>query len=160
MNKSIKFIAFFIVLAAGAFSVAAQELNQSKKLSQDETAIREIVKKMEAGWNAKDASREIPLYIEDVDYINSYGAFIKGREEIAEGHRRIYSTIYKDTTLTLTIEKIRFLRPDVAVVHVFNRLKKIDKTSQGLMTLVIAKEGSEWKIAAQQITSIQESERR
>ncbi|HSK72174.1 MAG TPA: SgcJ/EcaC family oxidoreductase [Pyrinomonadaceae bacterium] len=160
MNKLIKFIAFLIVLAAGASFASAQESKQSTKPAREESAIRELVKKMEAGWNAKDVSREAQLYFEDVDYINSYGTFLKGRNEIAEGHRYIYSTIYKDTTLTLTIEKIRFLRPDAAIVHVFNSLKKIDKTSKGRMTLVVAKEGSEWKIAAQQITSIQESERR
>lgn len=154
MKRSFKLIAFLIVLTAGA--VAAQKLRQSKKFDQDKAAIREVVGRMEAGWNLKDADHEKPIYLEDVDYVNSYGTFIKGRDAIAEGHRRIFSTVYKNTTLTLTIEKIRLLDSDAAVVHALAAKKQEDKISKGWLMMVLVKKGKEWKITAQQITSIQE----
>lgn len=152
MKKSMKIFALLFIITIFAFSAAAQNTKRAK----DEAAIREIVKQMEAAWNAKDADSETPIYVEDVDYVNSHGTFLKGSAEIAEGHRQIFSTIYKDTTLKLKIEKIRFLDSEAGIVHVLTALKKLDKTTKGWLMIVVVKKDKKWKIAAQQITSIPE----
>jgi uncharacterized protein (TIGR02246 family) len=84
---------------------------------------------------------------------------IKGRADNAQGHQQIFNTIYKDSSLTATVKQIRFLRPDVAVVHVeSNMIFKTgseQKKSHALWSLVMTKEKDKWEIAAFQNTSIQ-----
>jgi uncharacterized protein (TIGR02246 family) len=40
-----------------------------------------------------------------------------GRRAIAESHQRLFDTRLKGTRLTARIESVRFLGPDVALVH-------------------------------------------
>ena len=84
----------------------------------DEAAIRENVRQMEAGWNAKSGAQFAKPFAEDADYVVINGSYIKGREVIAEGHQRIFDTFYKESVLSLSVKQVRMLRPDVAVVHV------------------------------------------
>ena len=82
--------------------------------------------------------------------------YIKGRTLIAASHQRIFETIFKDTTATLRIKQIRFLRPDVAVVHVNAHREGPTKelTQDALLTLVMTKEKQLWTIAAFQNTAV------
>jgi len=60
------------------------------------------------------------------------------------------------TKINLTVKQIRFLRPDVAVVHVNGhrdgRTKEL--TGDAILTLVMTKEQQGWTIAAFQNTSV------
>ena len=84
---------------------------------------------------------------------------IKGRAAINAGHQQIFDTVYKNSTLSYTVEQIRFLRPDVAVVHVQAALKVTQEnstqTGNARITLVMLKNDSKWEIVAFQNTSIQ-----
>ena len=122
----------------------------------DEAALRENVKFMEDGWNTKSGALFAKPFAADADYIVINGTYIKGRETIASGHQRIFDTIYKDTNIKLTVKQIRFLRPDVAVVHVNAHRDGPTKelTTNAILTLVMTKEESGWTIAAFQNTGI------
>jgi uncharacterized protein (TIGR02246 family) len=71
---------------------------------------------------------------------------------IARGHDEIFATMFKGTTLTATVEGIRFLRPDVATASVALALRQKDgmpwgpfpRTSAGL---VAVRDGASWSIA-------------
>lgn len=124
----------------------------------DDAAIRENVRQLEAGWNAKDGALLAKPFAADADYVVINGSYVKGREAIAEGHQRIFDTVYKESTLSLSVKQVRMLRPDVAVVYV----KGTNKTPRGaqthtaeaFMTLVMTKESGAWKIAAFQNTAV------
>ena len=124
--------------------------------SADETAMRESVKQMETGWNSKSGALFAKPFAEDADYVVINGSYIKGRAAIEAGHQRIFDTIYKDTTLTLTVKQIRFLRPDVAVVHVSGQRvgPTKDVVNDAMITIVMTKEKQGWVIAAFQNTSV------
>jgi len=95
-------------------------------------------------------------FAEDADYVVINGNQIKGHAEIEQQHQRIFDTIFKDTTLTLNVKQIRFLRPDVAVVHVSGRRDAATKelTQDAVMTMIMVKEKQGWKIAAFQNTAV------
>lgn len=122
----------------------------------DEAAMRAAVKQLEHGWNTKSGATFAKPFAEDADYVVINGIYIKGRAIIESQHQRIFDTIYKDTTLSLAVQQIRFLRPDVAVVHVKgHRSSSNEQFNQGaIITLVMTKENQGWTIAAFQNTAI------
>jgi uncharacterized protein (TIGR02246 family) len=122
----------------------------------DEAAMRESVRQMETGWNTRSGALFAKPFAEDADYVVINGMYIKGRPAIETGHQRIFDTIYKDTRLTLTVKQIRFLRPDVAVVHVSAHRDgpTSELTGDAILTLVMTRERQGWTIAAFQNTAI------
>lgn len=124
--------------------------------SADETAIRDAVKQLETGWNTKSGALFAKPFAEDADYVVINGSYIKGRAVIESAHQQIFDTIYKDTTITLAVKQIRFLRPDVAVVHVNgHRIGPTkDLEHDAMLTLVMTKDKSGWTIAAFQNTAV------
>jgi uncharacterized protein (TIGR02246 family) len=124
----------------------------------DEAAIRENVRQLEAGWNAKSGAQFARPFAADADYVVINGTYVKGREAIAQGHQRIFDTFFKESTLSLSVKQVRMLRPDVAVVHV-TATNKIPRgaethTVDAFITLVMTKESGTWKIAAFQNTGV------
>lgn len=122
----------------------------------DEAAMRESVKQLETGWNTKSGALFAKPFAEDADYVVINGMYIKGRTIIETQHQRIFDTIYKDTTLSLTVKQIRFLRPDVAVVHVSGQRvgPGKDHNQEAIITLVMTKQNDAWLIAAFQNTAV------
>jgi uncharacterized protein (TIGR02246 family) len=127
--------------------------------SQDEAAVRAIVRSVQDAWNAHDGKAFAAAFAADADYVVVNGTYVKGREEIERGHAQIFSTIYKDSRNAATVRGVRFLRPDVALAHVEWNLefKSGGETmkAQAVNTLVLTKDGGRWSIAAFQNTPVQ-----
>lgn len=125
--------------------------------SADEAAIRENVKQLEKGWNKKDGALFAKPFAEDADYVIINGQHIKGRKVIDRAHQHIFDTIFKETTVNYQIEQIRFLRPDVAVVHVSGSRTGPTPALKhnAFFTLVMTKEDHGWTIAAFQNTLVE-----
>ena len=136
--------------------LSGQAMHSQDSHAADEAAMRESVKQMETGWNTKSGALFAKPFAEDADYVVINGMYIKGRAAIESGHQRIFDTIYKDTNLTLTVKQIRFLRADVAVVHVDgHRTGPTKEVAQdAILTLMMTKEKQGWVIAAFQNTAI------
>ena len=124
----------------------------------DEAAMRENVRQMEAGWNAKSGAQFANPFAADADYVVINGMYIKGREAIAQGHQGIFDTFFKESTLSLSVKQVRMLRPDVAVVHVTgtNKYKRDAETHavEAILTLLMTKESGGRSIAAFQNTEV------
>lgn len=126
---------------------------------KDEAAIRENVRQLEAGWNAKSGAQFAKPFAADADYVVINGTYVKGREAIAQGHQHIFDTFLKESTLSLSVKQVRRLRPDVAVVHVaaINKIPRgaETRTVEAMITLVMTKEAGAWQIAAFQNTGVE-----
>jgi uncharacterized protein (TIGR02246 family) len=123
----------------------------------DEAAIRENVRRMETGWNTKSGARFAEPFAEDADYVVINGVHLHGRAAIAESHQHIFDTIYKETSISLSVKQLRFLRPDVAVVHAGGlRAGKGWPAGGpgGILTLIMVRDAGTWKIAALQNTQV------
>lgn len=124
----------------------------------DEKAIRANVEQLVAGWNLKSGAEFAKPFAEASDYVVINGMHVKGRAANAAAHQQIFDTVYKNQDLAAEIEQIRFLRPDVAVVHVLaERFPKAEKKPliRARLTLVMVKNGGKWEIEAFQNTQIQ-----
>jgi len=131
-------------------------LYAQNNLTADETAIRDNVQQLETGWNKKSGAVFAKPFAEDADYVVINGMYFKGRTQIETAHQQIFDTIFKETTLTLKVRQTRFLRPDVAVVHVNGHRDGPTKelVQDALLTLVMTKEKEVWTIAAFQNTAV------
>ena len=94
---------------------------------------------------------------EDVSFTNIFGTVRFGREEFIKRHIEIGQTFFKGTTGKSSITKLRFVRPDVAVVDVAGELSGFQKVYPGLpvgkdgilrnkLLLVLVKENGVWWI--------------
>ena len=149
-----KTLVFMTLLMLGFSGQTVQPAQDGR--AADEAAIRESVKQMETGWNTKSGALFAKPFAEDADYVVINGMYIKGRAVIESQHQRIFDTIYKDTNLTLTVKQIRFLRPDVAVVHVEGHRTSTTQAlvQDAMLTLMMTKEKQGWVIAAFQNTAV------
>jgi uncharacterized protein (TIGR02246 family) len=149
----------FASMTACALFAAAIVSAATNPGAEDEAAIRESVREMESGWNKKSGASFARHFADDADYVVINGMQIKGREAIAKSHQQIFETIFRESTLSLSVKQLRFLRPDVALVHISGRLqaRQGDETREAdaTITLVMTKEKGEWKIAAFQNTGVE-----
>ena len=155
MLKNLMILIFVLVAAV---SVANAQKTDGK--AADETAIRAGVEQMVKGWNAKSGAEFAKPFAEDADYVVINGMQIKGRPTIAQGHQGIFDSFYKNTTLSLSTDSVRFLRADVAVVHVSGATTTPQESGQPRktdvkITLVMTKEKGKWEIAAFQNTRVE-----
>ena len=158
MSQRIKLLAV-AVIAFVSLGVLASNAQTPQNSSTDEAAIRQIVQQVQDGWNAHDGKAFAAPFAPDADYVVVNGMNLKGREIIEKGHTAIFTTIYKDSRNVGTVKSIRFLRPDVAVVHIEWNLEfragGETRKGQAMNTMVMTKEGGKWSIAAFQNTPIQ-----
>jgi len=151
------FAAILITICAVSFGFA--QAKTSKTGNQDETAIRQIIKSVEEGWNAHDAKAFAAPFASDADYVIVNGMYIKGRDAIEKGHVGIFTTVYKDSRNAATVKSVRFLRPDVAVVHVEWNLEYSPsgetRKARAMNTMIMTKDSGKWSIAAFHNTPVQ-----
>jgi len=91
-----------------------------------ETAIRGLIETFVAAWNAADAKKLASTFAAYADFTAISGRHMRGRDLVERGHSEILATIYRGTKLAATVESIRLLRPDVAVLDVRFVLRKED----------------------------------
>lgn len=159
MKKLIATLTISALIAASAAAARASAKSESGSRAEDEAAIRSLVTRIQEGWNTRDGKAFAAPFAEDADYVVINGMYIKGRTAIAKGHQGIFDTIYKNSHNTGTVQGVRFLRDDVAVVHVSWHLKwtnnGVAHEGKARNTLVVTKEKGQWSIVAFHNTSIE-----
>ena len=129
-------------------------------MTSEERALHGMVYHLEAAWNAADSAAFAEPFAEDAEFIHILGGYYSGRAAIAAGHRMIFGTIYKGSTVRYSVEKIKFLRPDVAMVFLRQFLQLYEngqpRELESRPTIVAEQTDGQWRIAAVQNTRISE----
>ncbi len=89
---------------------------QGQARSEDEEAIKKFYLENIERFNRHEAPRAAD-FTSDADFVNVYGMWRKGSAEIAGRQGERAKTVLKDAKITLLDLRIRFVRPDVAIVH-------------------------------------------
>src|SRR5512134_2594520 len=89
------------LLASPSMSVADQQT--------DEAAIRVLQDRQAEAWNRHDAKAYADLFAEDGDVVNVVGWWWKGRSEIESKLTTAFAFVFRDSALTITDVKVRFL---------------------------------------------------
>src|SRR5271170_8088477 len=125
----------------------------------DEAAVRNVPQAFAAAWATHDGHQLAKLMSEDVDFVNIGGDWLHGRADFELYHTRLLSDRFKESTLTPLDTAIRFLRPDLAVLHWSWRIqgdRNEDLTPRkprfGIFTMLVEKRGGEWLVVVAQNT--------
>ena len=119
----------------------------------DEVAIRELFGLLLDDWGRGDGEAYGSRFTEDAEYVAFDGTRTRGRQEIAASHQQLFDKFLKGTRLTGRVLSMKFVRPDVALIHATGGTVMRDKTKpsperDSIQTLVAVREGAEWRFAA------------
>jgi len=144
------FLTILVVLASG-LKLKAQEVDTVK----ENAAIKALVKNYEEAWNRHDPKGLASNYTADATWVNWFGAYYKGREDIELHYRQVHNTYFKATHYyTRAIEDIRYMHPDLAIAHVRTGLDGDERYPGQFFEfrrlIVLTKRDGTWKILAGQ----------
>jgi uncharacterized protein (TIGR02246 family) len=129
-----------VVIAATLLIVAVVGI-RARTTSADETgAIGQVLARFYQGWNDHDADAMVSAYAEDIDHINVFGEWQKGRSTLREELARLHKGPLGNSQKTYKMEKIRLLAPNVAVVQVSSHSINGDNIG----TYVLEKQKDRW----------------
>jgi uncharacterized protein (TIGR02246 family) len=126
----------------------------------DEAAIRALIARQIDCWNVADPDGYAKAYTEDGDCVSFLGAHYRGRAAIAassEVPRRasLLRRLIGTAQLAFQITHLRFLTPDVAVVHAVGGLASGSRParSQRTNTSIAVRTDDGWFLAVSQNTT-------
>jgi uncharacterized protein (TIGR02246 family) len=134
-------------------SKRAMKEEQKSDIKKIETALDDYV----SYWNNNDMHSWGTLFTDDVDYINRKGGWWKNNKDNIAGHMHIHNILMEmrqPKTFSLEIQKIEFLKPDVAVVQALSEWPGFkpynpgepNKNLKGIITCVFVKTERNWLI--------------
>ena len=108
----------------------------------------------QAAWNAHDMTALGALFDEDATFVNRFGHYVQGVDEIVALHAPIHKTIYSDSTLENELIDVAHIADGAVVIHFWSRLAagaahpagphKVDT----LILAVLTRQGEIWRIRA------------
>jgi uncharacterized protein (TIGR02246 family) len=123
-----------------------------------ESAVIELMGRMAQAWEQGDGGAYGALFSDDAQYVTAPGERLRGRKAIVQSHQHVFDTFFKGTRLGRDYP-LRFWPLDSEIVLVeasgsvlFPGERETSVPPNGLMTLVIKKEASGWRIVSFQNT--------
>jgi uncharacterized protein (TIGR02246 family) len=108
----------------------------------------------QSAWNAHDMSALGSLFDEGATFVNRFGHYVRGVDEIVALHAPIHKTIYSDSTLENELIDVVHIADGAVVIHFWSRLvagaahpagpHKVDT----LILAVLTKRDEMWRIRA------------
>jgi uncharacterized protein (TIGR02246 family) len=125
----------------------------------DQSEIQTLLDEMIDAWKRGDASAYGARFLPDGTFTNVNGEFYVGREQFDLRHADVFRGIFRGTVLAMTVNKLRFVRPDVAVADIDAQVSGSRLRPQGVavspdgvlrsrLLMVMLKEDGVWRIAA------------
>ncbi len=156
----------WIAVALAAASVVGAHGVAAAETTADESAIRELLAEQTAAWNRGDAKAWTAGFAADADFVNILGMHFAGRQAIEDRHAQLFATIFQGSQLEVSVEKVRFLGPDAAVVETLHRLRGFARLPPGIqptdaagelrtrLKYVLERRPAGWAIVSAQNTAI------
>jgi uncharacterized protein (TIGR02246 family) len=129
------------------------------KSADNEARIRHIIADQVAAWNVGDAKAFSASFATDGGFTNIRGTVFYGHQAFEDRHREIFQTFFKGSKLAMSPTKIRFVRPDVAIVDLTTELSELQGVPPGIkpaadgkihtrLQEVFVKDKGEWLITS------------
>jgi uncharacterized protein (TIGR02246 family) len=81
-----------------------------------------IAEEFQKAWNSHEMAALASLFCEDATFVNRFGHYVRGVQEIISLHAPIHETIYSDSIMENEIIETIALGDNAAVVHCWSRL--------------------------------------
>jgi uncharacterized protein (TIGR02246 family) len=82
----------------------------------------DVAEYFQNAWNSHDMAALAALFCEDATFVNRFGHYVRGVQEIISLHAPIHETIYSDSTMENELIATIALGDGAAVVHCWSRL--------------------------------------
>ena len=149
-------------LTLGAVLLASLAWAQGRGTSEDESAIKALVEVDQRRVLGQGLGNLAEVFAADIDWTNAWGRRLHGREELSrfwEQARHDQNYLAGKITPESVKTDVRFVRPDVAVVHTYvERTGQIDSTTGKVIPtrkvhsqIVVSKEDGKWLIQSELI---------
>ena len=135
------------------------EFQAQASQSSDEALVRSLYAQLMQGWNAGSGAVFAAPFAEDGDLVAFDGTHFKGRQAIIDFQQPLFDRWLKGTRLVGEVQSVRFLNPDIAVMHaiggtVMRGKAKPDPARDSIQTLVAVRNAGTWQLAAFQNTRL------
>ena len=119
---------------------------------QDEREIRALVDRMFDSWGRGDADAYHADFTDDADYV-SFDGSRRGKADSIASHANLFPTVLYGSRLTGQVESVRFVTPDVAVVHLLGSIvegwrQQPRKRRLSRQTMVVVRRDGRWQVTA------------
>jgi len=157
MNQ--KSISFLLGLT---FFTLLHSYGQQTDTAAGNIAIRKLILNYEQAWNNHNPKALAANYAVDATWVNWFGAYYKGRQDIEDHYRTTHNSYFKNTQYyTRAVEDITYLKPDVAIAHVRTGLTNDARfpkdTFEFRRMIVLTKEDGMWLIKAGQNAKLEKA---
>lgn len=148
--KQVKFIMLGL-----CWLICCKAFSQQIDTAKENSAIKQLIKNYEDAWNRHDPRGLAENYTIDATWVNWFGAYYKGRDDIQSHYQQVHTTYFKNTHYyTRAVEDITYLHADVAISHVRTGLDGDERypgqTFEFRRMIVLVKCDGAWKILAGQ----------
>ena len=118
----------------------------------DEREIRALVDHMFDGWGRGDAAAYHADVTDDADYV-SFDGSRRNKADSIRSHENLFRTVLYGSRLTGQVESVRFLTPDVAVVHLTGSVvegwrQRMRQRRLSRQTMVVVRRDGRWQVTA------------
>lgn len=125
----------------------------------DESAVRELYQQALDGWNRGSAKAFGAPFTEDAQFVAFDGTHFKNREAMVAFHQPLFDKWLKGTRLVGQVQSVRFLAPDVALMHavgdtIMRGQSKASPARHSIQTMVAVQADGVWKLTAFQNTRV------
>jgi uncharacterized protein (TIGR02246 family) len=126
----------------------------------DTLALRALLDKMSDAWERGDGDAFLSVFSDDADYVVFDGTHLHGKDDIAAAHAPLWNNVLKGSRLISTGVTIRFLTPDIALLHSRGGVqkwyqRKPSKRALSMQTMVAMRRDGNWELTAFQNTRYQ-----
>lgn len=133
--------------------MCASALVEPDLSSEDERAIRDIVRGLERAWNGGDGEHFAAAFAEHAQSVLADGTVHDGRVSIAGALHEVLTQVYPRSYAGYTIEYVRLVHPRIALVRVRTHIRYLREGSLRSLheryTLVLrtpTEDGGVWQI--------------
>jgi|GEM_PF-872782 len=122
--------------------------------TDDLVALRKRVEAYKKVWNTHDASALAAFFTEDADMIMYNVPAMQGRQAIQDWWAAYFARNEKERKITIAIETIRVITPEVALINVATTTAGLNNVGQELLnrfargTWIVVRKDDEWLISA------------
>lgn len=135
-----KYLYFYLSLT---FTLCAGIVFGQPGNSKEDSAVREVITRFYDGWNTHDADKMVSAYDDSIDHINAFAEWRTGKQTMKEELIKFHAGPGMDSYKTITFEKIKFIKPDVAMAIV----RQISRVGN-LGMYILSKESGKWLVVS------------
>jgi len=113
-----------------------------------------ITARFQEAWNAHDMEAFGRLFHPGATFVNRFGTYWRGVEQIVAGHAGIHASIYRDSTMVIDPPDVDPISDDAAILHFWSRLSAGPAHPAGphqvdtLILAVATRRDGDWRIQA------------